>query len=250
MTREVGLVIGSAPSGLALDVLARSPSKTPFGPPSSPILSVSFGDHRIACIVRHGEKSSIPPHAVNYRANLWALHQHGVRCCVALNAVGTLDPGFPPGELAVPEQLIDYTWGREHTFQDGETGEVVHVDFTEPFDPTLRGRIVAAAEAAGCSVRAGVYGATQGPRLETAAEIDRLERDGCTMVGMTAMPEAALARELGLEYAICALAVNHAAGRGNGALDIHGQIAHYVAAGLGRLSAVLERLIPDLCAPR
>jgi len=247
MTREVGLIIGSAPSGLKLDVLARSPSKTPFGPPSSPILSVSFGDNRVACIVRHGEKSSIPPHAVNYRANIWALHQHGVRQCVALNAVGTLDPGFPPGELAVPDQLIDYTWGREHTFYDGEAGEVVHVDFTEPFDPTLRGLIAAAAEAAGCSIRAGVYGTSQGPRLETAAEIDRLGRDGCTMVGMTAMPEAALACELGLEYAICALAVNHAAGRGAGELDIHRQIERYIAAGLGRMSAVLDRLIPELC---
>jgi len=248
MTGRVGLIIGSAQSGLPLDVVARSPSKTPFGPPSSPILSVSFDGNRIACIARHGEGSSIPPHVVNYRANIWALHQHGVSQCVALNAVGTLDSRFPPGELAIPEQLIDYTWGRAHTFHDGEDGEVVHADFTEPFDPVLRGRIAAAAEAAGCSIRSGVYGVTQGPRLETAAEIDRLERDGCTMVGMTAMPEAALARELGLEYAVCAMAVNHAAGRGGGTLEIHGQMGRYVAEGLGRLSAVLERLIPDLCA--
>ena len=247
MTREVGLIVGSAQSGLGLDIVSRSPAKTPFGTPSSPILEVSIEGNRVACIIRHGEASSIPPHAVNYRANVWALHQRGVRRCVALNAVGTIDPGFPPGELAVPEHLIDYTWGREHTFYDGDISEVVHVDFTDPFDPVLRGRIAAAAEAAQCSIRSGVYGVTQGPRLETAAEIDRLERDGCTMVGMTAMPEAGLARELGMEYAVCALAVNHAAGRGDGDLDIHGQLERYVTEGAERLARVLQRLIPDLC---
>ena len=246
MSREVGLIVGSARSELGLDIVSRSPTKTPFGEPSSPILEASFDGIRIACILRHGEASSIPPHAVNYRANLWALHQHGVRRCVALNAVGSIDPGFPPGELAIPEQLIDYTWGREHTFCDGGSSEVVHVDFTNPFDPVLRGQIAAAAEAAECFIRSGVYGVMQGPRLETAAEVDRLERDGCTMVGMTAMPEAGLARELGIEYAICALAVNHAAGRGSGDLDIHGQMERYVAEGVERLSAVLERLMPEL----
>ena len=120
------------------------------------------------------------------------------------------------------------------------------MDFTNPFDPVLRGQIAAAAEAAECFIRSGVYGVTQGPRLETAAEVDRLERDGCTMVGMTAMPEAGLARELGIEYAICALAVNHAAGRGSGDLDIHGQMERYVAEGVERLSAVVERLMPEL----
>jgi len=246
MTR-VGLIVGTTQPELGLEIVSRSPMKTPFGSPSSPILEASFDGTRVACIARHGEASNIPPHAVNYRANLWALHQYGVRQCVALNAVGTLDAGFPPGELAIPEQLIDYTWGREHTFYDGDIGEVVHVDYTDPFDPLLRGRIAAAADAAGCSIRGGVYAVTQGPRLETAAEIDRLERDGCTMVGMTAMPEAGLARELGIEYAICALAVNHAAGRGEEGIDIHGQLERYLAEGVERLSGVLGNLIPDLC---
>ena len=247
MTRAVGLITGSAHARLGLEIVSRSPTKTPYGPPSSPILEVAFHPHRVACIARHGEGSTIPPHAINYRANLWALHQHGVRRCVGVSAVGTLDPGFPPGELAVPEQLLDYTWGRAHTFCDGDGGEVVHVDFTAPFDPGLRGRVAAAAEAAGCSIRGGVYGATQGPRLETAAEIDRLQRDGCTMVGMTGMPEAALARELGMAYAICATAVNHAAGRGEEP-DIHRQLERYLGTGVERLAATLQHLIPDLCA--
>ncbi len=245
MTTAVGLIVGSTHSGLGLDIVARSPTKTPYGEPSSPILSVSIGAWRIACIARHGERHSILPHAINYRANIWALRQHGVQRCVALNTVGTIDPGFPPGELAVPDQLIDYTWGRAHTY--GDSDELAHVDFTEPFDPILRGRIVAAAQTAGCSIRSGVYGVTQGPRLETAAEVDRLERDGCTMVGMTAMPEAGLARELGMDYALCALAVNHAAGRGDGEQDIHTQLARYAAEGLGKVAAVLEALIPGLC---
>ena len=247
MTEEIGLIIGSIHPRMAFNVGLKSSLETPFGLPSSPVLSVSFDGNRVACIARHGEESNIPPHAVNYRANLWALHQHGVRQCIALNAVGTLDSEFPPGELAVPDQLIDYTWDRKQTFHDSDTSKLVHVDFTEPFDSMLRGRVAAAAKVAGFSIRSGVYGVTQGPRLETVAEIDRLERDGCTMVGMTAMPEAGLARELEIEYAICALAVNHAAGRGSGDLDIHGQMERYVAEGVGRLSAVVESLMPELC---
>ena len=243
----LGLIVGSFYEGLRLNVTARSPGKTPYGTPSSPVLWLSFGDHRIPCISRHGEQQSIPPHGVNYRANLWILQQHGVRRCLALSAVGAIERDLRPGELAVPEQLIDYTWGREHSYCDGRRDGLQHVDFTEPFDPVLRDRIAAAARSAGCGIRSGVYGVTQGPRLETAAEVDRLERDGCTLVGMTAMPEAALARELDIRYAICALAVNRAAGRGSGEAGIHEQIERFAAEGLERLSAVLERLIPDLC---
>ena len=242
-----GLIIGSAHDGLPMNVAARSPGKTPYGMPSSPILWVDWGGQRVACIARHGERHLIPPHLVNYRANLWFLQQHGVRRCIAINTVGTISRDFPPGELAVPDQLIDYTWGREHTFADGNQDEVAHVDFTEPFDPELRGQIAAAAVAAGCSVRSGVCGVTQGPRLESAAEVDRLERDGCTMVGMTAMPEAALARELDMRYAVCVVGVNYAAGRGPGDASIHAQFERYTSEGLKRLAAVLERLIPAIC---
>ena len=245
-TSSLGLIIGSVHDGLPLNIAARSPGKTPYGIPSSPVLWADFGDQRIACIARHGERHLIPPHLVNYRANLWILQQHGVRRCLALNTVGAIAADFPPGELAVPDQLIDYTWGREHSYSDGSQDKIAHVDFTEPFDAELRGEIAAAALAAGFGIRSGIYAATQGPRLETAAEVDRLQRDGCTMVGMTAMPEAALARELDVRYAICALAVNFAAGRGPGEAAIHDQLKRYMAEGMARLAAVLERVIPAL----
>jgi purine nucleoside phosphorylase len=185
---------------------------------------------------------------VNYRANLWSLHQHGVRCCLAINSVGAIAPGFEPGALAIPDQLIDYTWGREHSFYDGSNDELDHVEFAEPLDSVLRGRIAAAAQAIGWSVRAGVCGVTQGPRLETAAEISRLARDGCDMVGMTAMPEAALARELGIAYAVCAVAVNRAAGRDAGDMTIHAQIERHASVGMQRVAALLDALVPDLIA--
>jgi 5'-deoxy-5'-methylthioadenosine phosphorylase len=246
MTVDVGLIVGSGFGELPLSIVARSPAKTPYGSPSSPIFTVDIGGERIYCLARHGETHAIPPHEINYRANVWALHAHGVRRCVALNTVGGIAPGLRPGELAVPDQLIDYTWGRAGTF-GGSGNQVVHVDFTEPFDPELRGRIADAIDRAGFTVQRGVYGVTQGPRLETAAEIQRLARDGCAMVGMTALPEAALARELDVRYAICALAVNHAAGRAPGGETIPAQVEKVLDAGLQRLARVLERLIPDLC---
>ena len=245
MAHDFGLIVGSGFDSLGLTIANRSPSKTPFGPPSSPILTASFGGSQVAFIARHGEQQRIPPHAVNYRANLWSLHQHGVRRCLAINSVGAIDPGFEPGALAIPDQLIDYTWGREHSFYDGSKDELEHVEFSEPFDPELRGRIAAAAQAIGCSIRAGVYGVTQGPRLETVAEINRLERDGCAMVGMTAMPEAALARELGIAYAVCAVAVNHAAGRGAGD-TIHAQLERHAGLGMERVATLLDELVPNL----
>ena len=246
MAVTLGLIVGSGFDYLGLTIASRSPVKTPFGLPSSPILAASIGKTRVVCIARHGENRRIPPHAVNYRANLWSLHQQGVRCCLAVNTVGAIEPGFEPGELAIPDQLIDYTWGREQSFYDGSSNELDHIEFTEPFDPELRGRVATAAQAIGCSVRAGVYGVTQGPRLETAAEVNRLARDGCTMVGMTAMPEAALARELGVAYAVCAVAVNHAAGRGPGDTPIHARLEHYADRGMQRVGALLDAFVPEL----
>jgi 5'-methylthioinosine phosphorylase len=213
------------------------------------VLSVELAGHRIPCIARHGEGHAIAPHAVNYRANLWLLHQHGVRRCIAVNAVGGIASALEPGGIAVPAQLIDYTWGRAHSFHEpGEGREVAHVDFAEPFDAALRSGLIAAGAACGEAVSEGVYGVTQGPRLETAAEIDRMERDGCTMVGMTAMPEAGLARELGLGYAICAVIVNRAAGRGPKNVSIHSQLERHMAAGMQRARRLLERAVPALRA--
>lgn len=241
MTESFALIVGSGVGALGLDVLTRSPTKTPYGEPSSAVLTVRVGSLRCACILRHGEEHTFAPHEINYRANLWALHQRGVRTCIGINTVGAIGAGFVPGELAVPDQLIDYTSGRATSF-GGNGAPVVHVDFTEPFSPTLRGRLSAAIADCGYGVRAGTYGVTQGPRLETAAEIARMARDGCDMVGMTALPEAALARELGIDFAICAVAVNFAAGRAPDGALIGAQIERSTAAGMAKVAAVLARL--------
>ena len=238
----VALIVGSGFERLGFEVLARSPTKTAYGEPSSAVLTLEIRGARVPCIVRHGEQHHLAPHEINYRANLKALEQRGVRACVGINTVGAIDASFLPGELAVPDQLIDYTYGRASTF-GGEGAPVRHIEFDSPFSPILSGRIAAAASDCGYSVRTGTYGVTQGPRLETAAEIDRLARDGCAMVGMTAMPEAALARELGLDYAICAVAVNWAAGRSPDGTPILTQIERFMDAGWRKVRALLERLV-------
>jgi 5'-deoxy-5'-methylthioadenosine phosphorylase len=242
----LGLIVGSGFAKLGLVIVARSPTKTPYGSPSSPILTAALGAQRVACIARHGEEHALAPHEINYRANLWALQQRGVRRCIGVNAVGAIAPAFGPGDLAVPDQLIDYTYGRVGTY--GGEGRVVHVELTEPFAPLLRGRLSSAVADLGFGERRGTYGVTQGPRLETAAEIDRLARDGCAMVGMTAMPEAALARELGVEYAILAFAVNYAAGRAPDGTPIGEQMTRWLDTALQRVAAVLARATPSLGA--
>jgi purine nucleoside phosphorylase len=245
----IGLIVGSGFDRLGLAVVARSPAKTPYGAPSSAVLTVEIGGVRALCIARHGESHAFAPHEINYRANVWALAHSGVARCIALNTVGAIGPELLPGGLAVPQQLIDYTAGRAGTF-GGDGKPVVHIDFTDPFDAELRARIAMAVEAAGIDPVGGIYGVTQGPRLETAAEVARLARDGCTMVGMTALPEAALAREAGMRYAMLALAVNYAAGLGPplkpASAPIPAQIGAHLAAGMQRFAAVLAHLVPDL----
>jgi len=200
---------------------------TPYGTPSGPLIHGRLYDHELCFLARHGPQHTLPPHRVNYRANLWALRSTGLSRVLAVNSVGGIHPNLGPGAIAIPEQIIDYTWGRAHTYFEGDLDDnpevplkkLHHIDFTSPYCTTLRAQLLAASAAAEISIHfGGVYGATQGPRLETKAEIDRLERDGCDMVGMTGMPEAALARELGLCYACCAIVANWAAGRG-GDLD-------------------------------
>ena len=187
---------------------------TPYGAPSGPLRIGRLGEVRIAFLARHGEGHALPPHKVNYRANLFALRQAGARRVLALNTVGGITDAYGPRVLACPDQLIDYTWGRESTFWDGE-GEALHVDFGHPYSPMFRHKLLAAARVTGVRVvDGGCYGATQGPRLETNAEIARMRRDGCDLVGMTGMPEAGLARELGLDYACLAIVANWAAGAG------------------------------------
>lgn len=214
----VAIIGGTGLAALAdAQLPAASGTATPYGEASA--LPRRIGERPAVFLNRHGERHALAPHAINYRANLWLLNALGAQAILAVFAVGAIERGVAAGALAVPEQIIDYTWGREHTFS--APGDIRHADFTHPFDPSLRARLLAAAEAAGVAVRdGGVYGAVQGPRLETAAEIDRMERDGCTLVGMTAMPEAILARELGIPYAGICLAVNAAAGRGDAGLNI------------------------------
>jgi 5'-methylthioinosine phosphorylase len=186
---------------------------TPYGSPSGPIRIGELNGKRIAFLARHGEAHSLPPHKVNYRANLWAIHSLGIRKVLAINSVGGITEKFGPRVLALPDNLIDYTWGRISTFCEEEGTEVIHADFGDPYTPAWREKILWAAEQAKIEiVNGGVYGATQGPRLETKAEIARLKRDGCDLVGMTGMPEAGLARELKLDYACLAISANWAAG--------------------------------------
>lgn len=196
----------------ALDDVQRVRVETPFGDPSGEVAIGRLGDARVAFLARHGEKHTLAPHRVNYRANVWALHHLGARRLVGVNAVGGISARMGPRVVAVPNQIIDYTHGRLASFCDVEGAAVDHIEFGEPYDEGLRRRLLVAAVADGGAVDGGVYGATQGPRLETMAEVERLARDGCDLVGMTGMPEAALARELKLPYACLALVANWAAG--------------------------------------
>ena len=218
MTMNIDLAVIGGTGVYALGELADVESHqpvTPYGVPSGPIRIGSLAGKRVAFLARHGEGHSLPPHRINYRANLAALQALGARRVLALNTVGGITERFGPRVLACPDQLIDYTWGRESTFWDGE-GEALHVDFGHPYSPMFRHKLLAAARVTGVRVvDGGCYGATQGPRLETNAEIARMRRDGCDLVGMTGMPEAALARELGLEYACLAIVANWAAGCGD-----------------------------------
>jgi purine nucleoside phosphorylase len=236
---HIGIIVGSGFPHWPLTGNPERPVETPYGPPSSPLARVAIGDCEVLVLARHGRTHTIAPHAINYRANLWALHAAGVRACIGVNVVGAIAPGFAPGQLAVPDQLIDYTWGRVATFT-GDGAPVVHAEFAEPFETELRGHLAEAAAHCGIAVRRGIYGVTQGPRLETAAEIERLARDGCAMVGMTAMPEAILARELGMAYAICAGAVNYAAGRGPVGYAILADIDRNMASTMARIARVIE----------
>ncbi len=240
-------VIGG--SGLTrLSSLAATQRKavgTPYGEPSGPITHGTLRGRAVLFLARHGDGHTLPPHEVNYRANLWALKEEGATGILSVASVGGVRADLGPGTLVVPHQIIDYTWGRRATYFEGGDAPVTHVDFTHPYTKAMRQRILTAARSAGEAVLdGGVYAATQGPRLETAAEIDRLERDGVDMVGMTGMPEAALARELALEYAALAVVVNHAAGRGESkdgiALD---GIELMLQQTIGRACRVIEELV-------
>lgn len=205
-----------------LEIVRREMVHTPYGEPSGALTYGMLSGTEVVFLARHGDAHTIAPHRVNYRANLWALKETGATRVIAVCAMGGISRAMAPRAIAIPDQIIDYTWSREHTFFDTGLSHVTHIDFTYPYCEELRGDLIAAAATASIDIiPRGTYGATQGPRLETIAEINRMERDGCDMVGMTGMPEASLARELGLCYAHCAVSANWAAGRGEGIIEMH-----------------------------
>ena len=228
-----------------LTIQRLQPVGTPYGDPSAPLTYGRLHGADVIFLPRHGDGHKIPPHLINYRANLWALKDAGVRSVIAIAAVGGISRPMAPAAVAVPDDLIDYTCGREHTYFDGVRAPLQHVDLSEPYTPALRKTLLTAATKAKVKlVDGGVMGVTQGPRLETPAEIARMKRDGCAMVGMTGMPEASLAREAELAYAALAVSVNWAAGLGSG--DIHGEIERTIAEGMRKVRAVLGKALPLL----
>ncbi|VAW57620.1 S-methyl-5'-thioinosine phosphorylase [hydrothermal vent metagenome] len=217
---------------------------TQWGKPSSDIMVMNTGAGHVAFLTRHGAQHNIPPHNVNYRANLWALKECGVKRIFAVAVVGGITEQMSPETLLIPNQIIDYTYGRKHTFFDSGEDAVSHIDFTEPYAPSLRAQLLASAEKQSINViDGGVYAATQGPRLETAAEIQKLLRDGADIVGMTGMPEASLARELGIDYACCALVVNWAAGCAGTTKIDHDAMQNVIEKGMVQVKAILKNCI-------
>lgn len=227
------------------ELLDSSEVTTDFGAPSAPLVRYGVGSTEVIFLSRHGKGHDIAPHLVNYRANIRALHDAGVDTVIALNAVGIIGDLCELGGLGLPDQLIDYTYGRQGTFFDGQNGPLRHIDFTEPYCSELHAKLTATASSAGIALSGGgIYGAMQGPRLETRAEVDRLERDGIDYVGMTGAPEAALARELDLSYACLALVVNAAAGRSS--VDIHQSLEQNMAAARNHAMELVRKFVNSL----
>jgi 5'-methylthioadenosine phosphorylase len=242
----LAVIGGSGLSQLAsLEVTEQKVVRTPYGEPSGALTFGRIRGRGLVFLARHGYGHTVAPHEVNYRANLWALKEAGVEGVVSVASVGGIRRDIAPGALLVPDQIIDYTWGRKSTYFEGAGIPVTHIDFTEPYSAALRARVLAAARACGePMLDGGTYAATQGPRLESAGEIHRLERDGADIVGMTGMPEAALARELELPYAAIAVSANYAAGRGE---SVHAvpmeRIEAVLAEAMGRVRRIIEQLV-------
>jgi 5'-methylthioadenosine phosphorylase len=225
-----------------LDITRREVVRTPYGEPSGALTFGSLGGKPVVFLARHGYGHTIPPHMVNYRANIWALkHAAGAERIISVASVGAIRNDILPGALIVPHQIIDYTWGRPSTFHEHD-GHVVHIDFTEPYSGPLRSALIDSFhQTSEAFINGGVYATTQGPRLETAAEVNRLERDGADIIGMTGMPEACLAREAEVPYAALCVSANWAAGRGDSANGIRFEhIEEVVKVSLSRVRRVLE----------
>ncbi|MFL6622331.1 MAG: S-methyl-5'-thioinosine phosphorylase [Sulfurifustaceae bacterium] len=227
-----------------LQITRHEVVRTPYGEPSAPMVYGRLSGKEVVFLPRHGPNHTIPPHQINYRANIWALKQVGIQRVIAVAAVGGIADHLNAADLVFPDQIIDYTYGRAHTFFDGENKKVTHVDFTYPYSQELRGILIEAARRAGiAATERGTYAATQGPRFESAAEIRRIERDGGDIVGMTGMPEAALARELDLRYATIGVVVNRAAGKEEKTISLR-EIEAYLEQGMTKVRSLLEHAIP------
>ncbi len=226
-----------------LEVTARKSLTTQWGAPSADVVEGVLAGKPVLFLARHGHPHCIPPHKVNYRANIQALKDAGATAIIAVNAVGGIHPDCHPAGLMIPDQIVDYTYGREHTFFADDLDEVTHIDFSWPYDETLRQQLIEQARGLDLSaLEKGTYGATQGPRLETAGEIKRLANDGCDIVGMTGMPEAALSRELDLPYACVALVVNMAAGLTDEIITM-ADIEQALHDGMGKVLDLLDKTI-------
>ncbi|MBS4096569.1 MAG: S-methyl-5'-thioinosine phosphorylase [Sulfuricella sp.] len=242
----LGIIAGTGCTQLNnLEIIRRQVIRTPYGEPSGALTFGRIKDHEVVFLARHGYGHHLPPHEINYRANIWALREQGVENLVAVATVGGIREDMQPGVIAIPDQILDYTHGRKATYYEGGEKDVVHIDFTDPYCEALRQRCMAAARKTNLPyVDNGVYAAVQGPRLETAAEINRLERDGATMVGMTGMPEAVLARELGLCYAAITVVANHAAGRSSSQHGIQfGSVDAVLCPAMEGVRLMLEQLL-------
>lgn len=241
---KLAIIGGSGMTQLpGLTIINEIEVNTPWGKPSAPITVGKIDTTEILFLPRHGNPHTIPPHKVNYRANLWALYKSGVNEIIAVNAVGGITPSMGPCRIVIPDQLIDYTHGRADSFHEEDLEEVKHIDFTNPYSDRLRQQLIqAAAETKTDIVSNGTYAVTQGPRLETAAEISRLEKDGCDIVGMTSMPEASLARELDIEYACCSLVVNWAAGKTDEIITME-IIENNLMEGMGKIQTLIVTVI-------
>ena len=242
-------IIGGSGSALLLPDMIIDEQiniETPFGKPSSPIIRATSSGTQFYLLYRHGVGHSIPPHKINYRANIWALVELGIDVVVAIATVGGIRSSLKPGDLLLPDQLIDYTWGRESTFFDGEDGSVGHLEMTTPYSGQVRSALLKAADNCGVELAdGGVCAVTQGPRFETPAEVNRIETDGGDVVGMTGMPEAALAAEKGLCYACVTLIVNPAAGRGDGQITDE-EIRRSMERGIGNLNILLQETLDSV----
>ena len=226
-----------------LKIIKRERLDTPYGAPSAEFITGELNEKPVIFLARHGNPHTIAPHKINYRANIWGLKQLGVTQIIAVAAVGGITKQMSPAHIAIPDQLIDYSYGRNHTFFEDVNYPVTHIDFSYPYNQKLRDLLITAAANANIAITPeATYGCTQGPRLETAAEIKRMAQDGCDLVGMTAMPEAALAKELGIDYAAISVIANWAAGVTVGEITM-AEIEHNLHSGMANTALLLKAFI-------